>query len=146
MITTEVSDAPLVLVSNNPYQLTSLAGAGTRPRLDTGRLGIVAARVSAASDVAELVMFETVGQAQRFRGLLEWSDVRFEVRSGSQVAVGLDGEALMLEPPLQFVSLPGALRVRVPQRASNGPAASSASFTRDNLRTLSRIATGHPHG
>jgi diacylglycerol kinase family enzyme len=143
---TELSDAPLVLVSNNPYQLTSLAGAGTRPRLDTGRLGLVAARITAASDIAEFVMLETVGQAQRFHGLLEWSEVRFEVRSSSPVAVGLDGEALMLEPPLQFVSLPGALRVRVPERASNGAAATSASFTRDNLRTLSRIATGHPRG
>jgi diacylglycerol kinase family enzyme len=143
---TELSDAPLVLVSNNPYQLTSLAGAGTRPRLDTGRLGLVAARITAASDIAEFVMFETVGQAQRFHGLLEWSEVRFEVRSSSPVAVGLDGEALMLEPPLQFVSLPGALRVRLPERASNAAAATSASFTRDNLRTLSRIATGHPHG
>jgi diacylglycerol kinase family enzyme len=143
---TELSDAPLVLVSNNPYQLTSLAGAGTRARLDTGRLGVVAARITAASDIAEFVMFETVGQAQRFHGLLEWSEVRFEVRSSSPVAVGLDGEALMLEPPLQFVSLPGALRVRLPQRASNGAAATSASFTRDNLRALSRIATGRPHG
>ena len=143
---TELSDAPLVLVSNNPYQLTSLAGAGTRPRLDTGRLGLVAARITAASDIAEFVMLETVGQAQRFHGLLEWSEVRFEVRSSSPVAVGLDGEALMLEPPLQFVSLPGALRVRLPERASNGAAATSASFTRDNLRALSRIATGHPHG
>jgi diacylglycerol kinase family enzyme len=143
---TELSDAPLVLVSNNPYQLTSLAGAGTRARLDTGRLGLVAARITAASDIAEFVMFETIGQAQRFHGLLEWSEVRFEVRSSSPVAVGLDGEALMLEPPLQFVSLPGALRVRLPQRASNGAAATSASFTRDNLRALSRIATGHPHG
>jgi diacylglycerol kinase family enzyme len=143
---TELSDAPLVLVSNNPYQLTSLAGAGTRARLDTGRLGLVAARITGASDIAEFVMFETVGQAQRFHGLLEWSEVRFEVRSSSPVAVGLDGEALMLEPPLQFVSLPGALRVRLPERASHGVAATSASFTRDNLRTLSRIATGHPHG
>jgi diacylglycerol kinase family enzyme len=143
---TELSDAPLVLVSNNPYQLTSLAGAGTRARLDTGRLGLVAARITAASDIAEFVMFETVGQAQRFHGLLEWSAVRFEVRSSSPIAVGLDGEALMLEPPLQFVSLPGALRVRLPQHASNGAAATSASFTRDNLRALSRIATGHPHG
>lgn len=143
---TELSDAPLVLVSNNPYQLTSLAGAGTRARLDTGRLGLVAARITAASDIAEFVMLETVGQAQRFHGLLEWSEVRFEVRSSSPVAVGLDGEALMLEPPLQFVSLPGALRVRLPERASNGAAATSASFTRDNLRALSRIATGHPHG
>jgi diacylglycerol kinase family enzyme len=143
---TEISDAPLVLVSNNPYQLTSLAGAGTRARLDTGRLGLVAARITAASDIAEFVMLETIGQAQRFHGLLEWSEVRFEVRSSSPVAVGLDGEALMMEPPLQFVSLPGALRVRLPERASNGVAATSASFTRDNLRTLSRIATGHPHG
>ena len=143
---TELSDAPLVLVSNNPYQLTSLAGAGTRARLDTGRLGLAAARITAASDIAEFVMFETVGQAQRFHGLLEWSEVRFEVRSSSPVAVGLDGEALVLEPPLQFVSLPGALRVRLPERASNGAAATSASFTRDNLRALSRIATGHPHG
>lgn len=143
---TELSDAPLVLVSNNPYQLTSLAGAGTRARLDTGRLGLVAARITGASDIAEFVMFETVGQAQRFHGLLEWSEVRFEVRSSSPVAVGLDGEALMLDPPLQFVSLPGALRVRLPERATNGAAATSASFTRDNLRALSRIATGHPHG
>jgi len=141
---TELHDAPLVLVSNNPYQLTRLAGAGTRARLDTGRLGIVAARIRAASDIAELVMFETVGQAQRFRGLLEWSESRFEVRSRSPVAVGLDGEALMLEPPLQFVSLPGALRVRLPQRASNGAAATAASLTRDDLTALSRIATGHP--
>ena len=141
---TELHDAPLVLVSNNPYQLTRLAGAGTRARLDTGRLGIVAARIRAASDIAELVMFETVGQTQRFRGLLEWSEGRFEVRSRSPVAVGLDGEALLLEPPLQFVSLPGALRVRLPQRASNGAAATAASLTRDDLTALSRIATGHP--
>jgi diacylglycerol kinase family enzyme len=143
---TDIGDAPLVLVSNNPYQLTRLAGAGTRARLDTGRLGIVAARIRAATDIAELVMFETVGQAQRFRGLLEWSDARFEVRSAAPVAVGLDGEALMLEPPLQFVSLPGALRIRLPQHASNAAAATGASLTRDDLTALSRIATGRPNG
>jgi diacylglycerol kinase family enzyme len=143
---TEIGDAPLVLVSNNPYQLTRLAGAGTRARLDTGRLGIVAARIRAATDIAELVIFETVGQAQRFRGLLEWSEARFEVRSGAPVAVGLDGEALMLEPPLQFVSLPGALRVWLPQRAFNAAAATGASLTRDDLGALSRIATGRPNG
>jgi hypothetical protein len=60
--------------------------------------------------------------------------------------VGLDGEALMLEPPLQFVSLPGALRVRLPQRASNAAAATGASLTRDDLTALSRIATGRPNG
>ena len=143
---TELADAPLVLVSNNPYQLTRLAGAGTRARLDTGRLGIVAARLAAPSDIAELVMFETVGQAQRFRGLLQWSEARFEVRSRAPVAVGLDGEALVLEPPLHFVSLPGALRVRLPQRAAIAAPATEASLTRADLARLSRIATGHPRG
>jgi diacylglycerol kinase family enzyme len=142
---TERRDAPLVLVSNNPYQLTHLAGAGTRARLDTGRLGIVAARITGASNIAELVMFETVGQAHRFPGLVEWSEPRFEVRSSSPVAVGLDGEALMLEPPLEFVSLPGALRVRLPQHATYAsPAATAASLTRDDLSDLARIAAGHP--
>ena len=103
-----------MLVSNNPYELTHSAGAGTRPRLDTGRLGVVAARIRSAGDVAELVTLETIGQPNRFRGLLEWSEPEFEIRSGSSVAVGLDGEALMLEPPLRFVSLPGALRVLLP--------------------------------
>jgi hypothetical protein len=28
--------------------------------------------------------------------------------------VGLDGEALRMAPPLEFVTLPGALRVRLP--------------------------------
>ena len=142
--TTAYADAPLVLVSNNPYELTHLSGAGTRPRLDTGQLGIVAARVRSASDVAELVTLETIGRPQRFRGLLEWSQPEFEVRSSSSVAVGLDGEALMLEPPLRFVSLPGALRVWLPRHAGVSPAAAAVSFARKDLKRLLRVATGKP--
>jgi diacylglycerol kinase family enzyme len=143
---TELSDAPLVLVSNNPYKLTGLAGAGTRERLDTGELGIVAARIQGAGDVAELVTLETIGESHRFRGLLEWSAPEFEVRSSSPVAVGLDGEALVLEPPLRFVSMPGALRVRLPRHASGvSPAATSSALTRDDIRVLSRIAAGRPN-
>ena len=143
--TTEYTDAPLVLVSNNPYQLTHLAGAGTRARLDTGRLGIVAARIRSAGDVAELVTLETIGQPNRFRGLLEWSQPEFEIRSSSSVAVGLDGEALMLEPPLRFASLPGALRVLLPRNApGTSPAAATVSLTRNDLTVLLRIAAGRP--
>ena len=67
------ADAPLVLVSNNAYQLTHLLGAGTRPRIDGGQLGIVAARIRGANDVAELITLEAIGQIQRFHGLLQWS-------------------------------------------------------------------------
>jgi diacylglycerol kinase family enzyme len=104
-------DAPLVLVSNNPYQLTSLGGAGTRERIDAGLLGVVAARVHGAADVSKLVALELVGQVGRFPGLMAWSAEEFEVRSSNPMEVGLDGEALLLDPPLRFASLPGALRV-----------------------------------
>ena len=139
------ADAPLVLVSNNAYQLTHLLGAGTRPRIDGGQLGIVAARIRGANDVAELITLEAIGQTQRFHGLLQWSQSAFEIRSSSPVAVGLDGEALMLEPPLRFDSLPGALRVLLPRHAAGiSPAAATVAFTPAGLRTLLRIATGRP--
>src|SRR4029077_2608633 len=65
-------DATLVLVSNNPYEVTHLAGAGTRERIDAGTLGIVAARVRGV-EVSKLVALELVGQVGRFPGLLSWS-------------------------------------------------------------------------
>jgi diacylglycerol kinase family enzyme len=135
-------DAPLVLVSNNPYRLASLAGAGTRERIDTGRLGVLAARVRSATDVSQLVALELVGQVGRFPGLLSWSAEEFEVRSSGPVEVGLDGEALVLDPPLRFASLPGALRVRLPNGVGLPPGARAAALTTDNLGALLRVAAG----
>ena len=135
-------DAPLVLVSNNPYRLTSLAGAGTRERIDTGRLGVVAARVRSAADVSQFVALELVGQVGRFPGLLSWSTQEFEVRSTGPVEVGLDGEALVLDPPLRFASLPGILRVRLPRGVGLPPAARATALSTDNLGALLRVAAG----
>jgi diacylglycerol kinase family enzyme len=140
-------DAPLVLVSNNPYRLTSLAGAGTRERLDTGLLGVVAARVRTPADrtpadVSKLVALEMVGQVGRFPGLVSWRTPEFEVRSGGPVEVGLDGEALVLAPPLRFTSMPGALRVRLPRAVGLAPGARAAALTPDNLGALLRVAVG----
>ncbi len=135
-------DAPLVLVSNNPYRLASFAGAGTRERIDTGRLGVLAARVRSAADVSKFVAFELVGQVGRFPGLLSWSTREFEVRSSGPVEVGLDGEALVLDPPLRFASLPGALRVRLPSGVGLPPAARVAALSTDNLGALLRVAAG----
>jgi diacylglycerol kinase family enzyme len=135
-------DAPLVLVSNNPYELTHLAGAGTRERIDSGLLGIVAARVSTPADVSQLVALEMVGQVGRFPGLLSWSAPEFEVRSSAPVEVGLDGEALILDPPLRFASEHGALRVRLPRDVGLAPAARAVSLTRENLGALLHVAVG----
>ena len=109
-------DAPLVLVSNNPYQLTQPRRCGhARADRHGPRSASLAARVRSAADVSKLVALELVGQAGRFPGLLSWSTPEFEVRSRGPVEVGLDGEALVLDPPLRFASLPGALRVRLPR-------------------------------
>jgi diacylglycerol kinase family enzyme len=135
-------DAPLVLVSNNPYRLTSLAGAGTRERLDTGLLGVVAARVRSATDVSRLVALEMAGQVGRFSGLMSWRAAEFEVRSGGPVEVGLDGEALVLAPPLCFTSMPGALRVRLPRAVGLAPGARAAALNTEHLGALLRVALG----
>jgi diacylglycerol kinase family enzyme len=137
--------AAVVVVSNNPYELKHLAGAGTRPRLDTGRLGILAMRMQGARDLAKLVTLQTVGQSRRFKGLFEWSCPEFEVRSSASIPVGLDGEALLLASPLRFVSLPCVLRVRVPRHARRlSPAAAAVALTRADVTALLRIAAGRP--
>ena len=122
----------LVLVSNNPYVMSRVGRAGGRPRLDTGRLGVLAARVRGAA--------EPGARLRRFADVLEWSGPDLEVRSSGPVPVGLDGEAVMLTPPLRFVSLPGALRVRLPRQL--GPAPRRAALTRDDLTALARVASG----
>jgi diacylglycerol kinase family enzyme len=137
----ECKDAALVLVSNNHYELTHLSGAGTRERIDAGMLGVVAARVRGA-DVSKLVALELVGQAARYPGLMSWSAPAFEVRAAGPIEVGLDGEALVLEPPLRFASLPGALRVRLPRGTDLSPAGRAVALTPANLGSLLRVAAG----
>lgn len=96
-----------------------------------------------AGAVAKLVTLGTIGQHRRLGGVLQWSSLEFEVRASAPVAVGLDGEALLLAPPLRFVSLPGALRVRVPRNATGvSPAGGAVMLTRRNLWALVRIAAG----
>ncbi|WP_250005713.1 diacylglycerol kinase family protein [Actinoplanes sp. M2I2] len=117
-----VSGVTLVLVSNNPYDLSRVGRAGGRPRLDTGRLGVVSARGA--------------------RPVGEWVTPGFEVRSAAEVPAGLDGEAVLLTPPLRFASLPGALRVRVPRTST--PVRRGAALTRRDLDALIRVASGVP--
>jgi diacylglycerol kinase family enzyme len=125
----------LVLVSNNPYQLTRLGRAGGRPTMDGGRLGILAARVRGAADGRRAM------SVRRFADVLEWSRPDFEVRSAAPVPVGLDGEAMILTAPLRFTSRPGALRVRLPR---HGTARRHAAMTRRDLSALVRILRGRP--
>jgi diacylglycerol kinase family enzyme len=137
------TDAALVMVSNNPYQVRRLGGVGSRYRLDSGRLGIVVTRMRRATDFAKFVTLGSAGQHKRFGGLRQWSALEFEVHSDAPIAVGLDGEAFLLTPPLRFVSLPAALRIRMPRHAKGiSPAGAAVTLTRRDFRRLVRIAAG----
>ena len=61
---TRQDGAQIIQVSNNPYELTTLAGLGTRARLDTGTLGIAAAKVRGATVVAAFVAADTAGRVR----------------------------------------------------------------------------------
>jgi len=109
-------DAPgarLVLVSNNPYVLARLVGLGGRPRLDTGRLGILTLEVANAAAAAKLVSLEAVGAVRTFEGWREWDAPELTLQAPVHVAAAIDGEPVVLEPPLVFGSRPQALRVRL---------------------------------
>ena len=83
--------------------------------------------------MSKLVALELVGQAGRFPGLLSWSAPEFEVRSGGPVEVGLDGEALVLDPPLRFASLPARCACGCPAAPACSPAARAVALTTENL-------------
>ncbi len=134
--------AQLLLVSNNPYVLDALVGSGSRPRMDTGQLGIVAIEIRGATAAAKLVSLEASRQVRRFEGWTEWSADRFQVESGSAVAAGIDGEAVVLEPPLRFTITPAALRVRLPPSVTGlSPAALRPTLSASSLREFWEIAT-----
>ena len=113
--------ATVILVSNNVYRLGRAIGSGTRPRLDSGRLGVT-----------------VLGGHWR-----QWSAPTFQIDASGPVPAGVDGEALLLDPPLLFTSRPGVLRVRIaPQHPGASPSAGQPDTVRETVTRLARIASG----
>jgi hypothetical protein len=122
--------AAVILVSNNVYRLGRAIGTGSRPRLDAGVLGVA-----------------VLGGGEGLTSWHQWAAPAFEVGSTAPVPVGVDGEALVLDPPLRFHSRPGALRVRIaPHHLGASPSATQPDSVREMVRVLVRMAAGHmPH-
>jgi diacylglycerol kinase family enzyme len=104
--------AHLVLVSNNPYRPARPGTTGTRGGIDHGLLGVIAIRVLAPQQLAQIRTTERTGAVPRFPGSLDFTTPEFTVDAPGPVDAALDGEALVVEPPLRFESVPSALRVR----------------------------------
>jgi diacylglycerol kinase family enzyme len=100
----EHTQPAMVLVSNNPYALEGRPAHGARPRLDTGRLGVV-----------------VLGGPKKppHRAAQAWTGSSLNIEAGAPLHVGRDGEAVTLDPPLHFVSRPGVLRVRIARQAAS---------------------------
>jgi diacylglycerol kinase family enzyme len=142
---TEHHSAHLILVSNNHYQLSHPEGFGSRRRLDAGTLGIVAAWLQSPGEAARSARAQASGPTRRPADWLEWTDTSFQVRSGQPVEVGVDGEAMLLNPPIRFRIVPGALRVRIPPQAPGySPAAAVPTPGWATLTALWQTATGRP--
>jgi diacylglycerol kinase family enzyme len=144
----EATAAQLLLVSNNPYQVAQLRGGGTRERLDGGVLGVVSVRVDTTADAERLAALELAGNVRRFASWNDWTASEFEVRSAGPVEIGVDGEALTLQPPLHFVIRPGALTVRLPRAALRRSPAERAVrvISKPTLAALLQIVLGRPMG
>jgi diacylglycerol kinase family enzyme len=125
----------VVQVSNNSYRLGRLVGSGTRPRIDDGRLGIA-------------VLVEVTRRHRPHLALRRWEASTFEVDADGPVSAGVDGEALVLEPPLRFAIRSATLRVRV---AAHHPGASPSAALPDRFVDIVRrlfhiVRTGDPTG
>jgi diacylglycerol kinase family enzyme len=128
----EGRDAIILVVSNNLYRLGAVVGAGTRPRLDEGTLGVAVASTG------------TPGHALVPAGVtLRWQCPSFTVEADGPLAAGIDGEAVTLASPVRFTSRPGVLAVRI---ATRHPGASPATEVPPGLggtvAALVRIALG----
>jgi diacylglycerol kinase family enzyme len=135
--------AHVIQVSNNPYGST-LATMGSRPRLDAGRLGVVALEIRSDKEAAAFLAALATGRPDRFEGLRSWATPTFEVSSGSLIDVGLDGETLEMDPPLTFSIRAGALNVRLPTHAIGYSPAARAMGWRAATRNVWRTALGRP--
>ncbi|MFC8513828.1 diacylglycerol/lipid kinase family protein [Streptomyces sp. NPDC057257] len=106
-----------LLVSNNPYARADPLAGGRRPRLDSGRLGVIAVRVEGAAQAAEVVLL-----GERAAGITSLTARQVVVKAEEElIAVAVDGEALTLPPPVVCTVRPGALRVRVPRHRPGAP-------------------------
>lgn len=113
----QIGGLQALLVSNNPYlRAVDAARPGRRERLDSGLLGVLGVRVANTAQAAGLVRGDRSGSVMRLR-----ADEVVVDADTADIAVGIDGEHVMLPTPVVCRIAPGALRLRVPRRRPGKP-------------------------
>ncbi len=115
-------DVLLLLVANNAYELGRAAELGARERLDDGVLQVSALRARTGAALAGLAARIAARRAPPGGDWAQWTATALRVDAGSaDLPAGIDGEAVVLHPPLQFRVLPRALRVLLPRELQPRP-------------------------
>jgi diacylglycerol kinase family enzyme len=105
---------PLVFVGNNRYEL-DLLSVGSRAALDEGVLSLYIANTSSRLGILRLGARAITGSLRQDRDFEARYVPACEVDSRRRrLHVAIDGEVIVLEPPLEYRVRPRALRVIVP--------------------------------
>ncbi len=112
-----LSELQAVLVSNNPYGSGRVRDMGRRARLDQGTLGILAGRLSSATQAVGLL------RRREFRSITSTTGTGEVIvdADASTIPVGIDGEAVTVDTPVHCTIRPRALRVLLPKNRPGVP-------------------------
>ena len=115
----------VVLVSNNPYDLSTPRDLGRRFALDTGPLGGIVLKRSAGAPPPDLLPrlrreLQRQGRAgPPGEGVITWTATRITLHgTAAQLPAGIDGEAVLLDLPIVCEIRPARCRFCCP---GNGP-------------------------
>ncbi len=129
-----------VLVSNNPYEAGDIAGMGRRSRLDRGVLGVVGVKVESGAQAALLLSRRGQHALARFTGREVVVDA-----DAPNIAVGIDGESLLMPTPVRCTIRPRVLRILVPRDRPGVPAPrASADWARIASEALGLSGRAQP--
>ena len=131
---TTVAGPQALLVSNDPYEITDVAGLGRRARLDAGILGVIAVTVNNALQAVMLLR----GAKGQGLTVLRAEEVVVDA-DVPEIPVGIDGETVMMPTPVICTIRPKVLRVRVPRHRPGVDAA--AAEPRLNWSALAKLAS-----
>ena len=108
-------EALVVVVSNNDYDVGTLADLETRARLDEGLLHAYVVEAAARRTLLALLARAAVGRAKEASGWAAYAAASLSVESARpRIHAAVDGEPVVLPGRLDFAVRPRALRVLVP--------------------------------
>ncbi len=107
--------SPFILIANNEHELEK-GRIGKRGAMDQGHLWVYVMRRCSRWAILRYFFRYVAGRFTRREMFEEFKvkKVRIETGSGKRLGVGVDGEIVPMHSPLEYRSLPGALRVIVP--------------------------------